>query len=69
MTANKTQVSFRISDGVVRRLRNTIDYHRGSPLFLVLDQFVEAAVSDALTEIERIYHNGHHCDAPKRKKK
>lgn len=69
MTANKTQVSFRISDGVVRRLRNTVDHHRGAPLFLVLDLFVEEAITDAIHEIERDHNKGRQYDAPKGKKK
>jgi hypothetical protein len=48
----KEQVSFRISADVIRRTRNAVAHHRGSPLFLSLDGFVEAALDKETKKLE-----------------
>lgn len=51
------QVSFRIDPSVVARMRGAVRHHRGHPLFLNLNKFVESAIDRAVKSLEA-KHNG-----------
>jgi hypothetical protein len=61
----KVQVSFRIEEDVVKRMRNAVHHNRGAPEFLTLDGFVEAQLDAGVRKLEK--KNGGEFDEPRRK--
>ncbi len=63
----KVQVSFRVEEAVVRRVRNVVAHHRGAPYFLTLDGVVEEQLEKFAAKMERNNNEGEEYGQPRRK--